>query len=189
VHEGDAGAPDSLAASDRPLRPEDVDRLLERAGAEPSSPAARRALRDDLTLAVAALDAAMEILAADVALLRHRLGASPHTGTEEDVEHLPDVLTARTWGPGWSAPGLPRGGEEPDPAILTRAAPLMTAHQVLATGLVSPSEVVRALERVETQLVALARRRTAAEARLAEVRAAIVAEWSTRVTRTLDTPA
>ena len=200
MHQGDTGASGGLAAGHGPLLPADVDELLTRSGgALGESPGDLRALRDDLDLALAALGVAGEILSADVALLRRclaRSGTSSATGDHDGalglIEELPDVLAARPWGRGWSAPPHPRPGEDgaEDPEILTRSTPLWSSHHAMAgVDLTSEADLSAVLARIEEQLVGLSTRRSAVEERLAAVRGAIVREWSRRVERSLETPA
>ena len=196
MDEGDGdGVAGSLAASDGPLSGVDVERLLARSDdVTHAAPGVLRGLRADLTEVLIALSAAGEILSGDVAVLRRCLASSrrplgaPSPGPP-DIEDLPRVLAARPWGRGWSAPPGSPGAEE-DPDLLTRSAPLWSAHEVMARlDLTSTAEVSAALEGLEQHLVTLSDWRAAAEARLSAVRSAIVREWSARVERSLDTPA
>ena len=193
MDEGDAGTTGSLAGGPHPLLLDDVDRLVARACAVDHAPlAALRALRDDLTVALAALTAAGDILAADVAVLRHCLAAlHEQAGRRPDlVEQLPALLAARPWGPGWAAPPRPGQPEDPSAELLVRCTPLMSVHERMAgTDLTSASDVARTLGLIEEQLVTLTDRRAAVEVRLAEVRRAVVRAWALGVSRSLDTPA
>ncbi|HXY28324.1 MAG TPA: hypothetical protein VEH82_08580 [Acidimicrobiales bacterium] len=192
MHEGDRGTRGSLADGHHPLLLDDVDRLVARAGAVDDAPlAALRGLRDDLTVALAALTAAGDVLAADVAVLRHCLAALHEQADRRDlVEQLPALLAARPWGPGWAAPPRPEQPEDPSAELLVRCAPLMSAHEHMAgTDLTSASDVARTLGLIEEQLVTLTDRRAAVEVRLAEVRRAVVRAWALGVSRSLDTPA
>ncbi len=194
-----------FALHDDPILLEDVDRLLEEigssgrgtgsdvAGPAGSPPAPREAghelreWRDDLTAALQALTAAGEILSADVALLRE---CPLRPGDAALVDRLPRVLAARPWGRSWSTPAPADPGGEPLEVVLRRARPLMTAHEEMArTNLSSAEAVARLQDRMEAQLVALTERRGAVEARLAEIRAAIVREWVGRMSSSLEAPA
>ena len=197
MHQGDAGAPGGLAGGDGLLFPADIDRLLARSDAPvPETPEDLRARRDDLTLVLAALVVAGEILSADVAVLRRCSAGAAGAGSggrhdpPDLVEALPGLLAARPWGQGWSAPPHPRPGEDEDPEILVRSGPLWSSHHVMASlDLASGTQVAAALARIEDQLVALCAWRSAVEVRLAAARAAIIGEWSARIDRSLETPA
>ena len=94
------------------------------------------------------------------------------------------MLAARTWGDGWTVPdpedlGPPvREDWEDGWDVFTRSDLLMSAHQQMAyTDLTSRPDVQRVLRSILEQLANLALRREIVEARLQEIRAAIVQQY------------
>ena len=183
-----------MRATARPFRLTDIDRLLEdsaRIGqADPSTPI--RAWRDELTMVLKSLDYAETVLGGDVEILRHAL-ATRVSDTESLVRDLPRVLATRPWGDGWATPAgadldLPiRENWESDWDVFRRSDLLMSAHQQMAyTDLTSRPDVQRVLRSVLEQLANLALRRETVEARLQEIRAAIVQEYRDGVVATRD---
>ncbi len=195
-----------LSLPDRPILLVDIDRLLETSADVEllgrSGPI--RTWRDALTVVLELLTYAREILAADMAILRH-----PPTGQGPDrqslVDVLPGLVASPSWGDGWSEPA---GGVDDlddlddlddfddldglamDANFFTWAAGLTSAHEEMArTDLSEPADVVRALAVVEEQLTALTERQQAVEARLQRIRRVIVREHQERAARARDRPA
>ncbi|MGO8824564.1 MAG: hypothetical protein ACLQU9_04920 [Acidimicrobiales bacterium] len=174
----------------RPLRLTDIDRLLrDSANVEHAGPAAPiRAWRDELTLVLESLDYAETVLGGDVEILRHAL-ANRAPDAQGLVQDLPRVMAGSLWGDGWSTRGgtdlatsmeaAPiREGWEDDWDVFTRSDLLMSAHQQMAyTDLTSRVDVQRVLRSVLEQLANLALRRETVEARLQEIRAAIIQQY------------
>jgi hypothetical protein len=177
--EGEAGGSEGAPEPDRPILLAEIDRALdESAGVTASSGAvAVRAWRDELTGALEALQYARGVLADDVAILRHRL-ASGAPSNKEVVDDLPGVLAARSTGQGSSAPEHLDSGTELDPGVFARSEALVAAHTEMAgVDLTSPEDVRRALGHLEDQVAALVTREGAVEARLGEIRAAIIRQY------------
>ena len=169
------GGPDD----EQPILLDDVDRVLqESAGAADAHGASPvRAWRDTLRRSLEALIYARSVLADDVAILRHRLATDVPSG-KEVVDDLPDVLAGRSWGEGWSAPQSPASGADLDPGVFARADALVAVHsEMAAVDLTSPEDVRRVLALLEAQLGALVSREEAVQARLEEIRAAILRQY------------
>jgi hypothetical protein len=193
---GDDGPDRSL--QDRPLTLAGIDRLLEESAEveRPGSDAPIRAWRDDLTFVLEALTYARTILSADVALLRHARdlsGADGNVGTGgPSVDDLPGVLA-------------PASGEHPEPTaaqsgefvepeitadLFTRTDQLLRAHDEMAeVDLTSPFDVAGSLGVVEADLQALTDRQDHVEARLQEIRAAVIRDYQEGAEAARDQPA
>jgi hypothetical protein len=190
-----------LARGAGPLSPDVVEGLLVESGGVVADPAADlrhlRDLREDLHVVLAALDAASVILASDVVVLRRSLASAPCDDERprgdplDPVTELPRVLGARPWGRGWSVPPDPEADPGIEMAVLVvRSAPLWSLHDTLAgADLTAPAAIAGLLEPIEAQLVTLSSWRSAVQARLVDVRMAIVRAWTARVDRSLDTTA
>ena len=185
-----------MRATARPFRLTEIDRLLKDsagvAQAQPTAPI--RAWRDELTLILESLDYAETVLGGDVEILRHAL-ATQVSETDSFVRELPRVLAARPLPDGWAAPD--GAGLDPHPPIredwegdwdvFTRSDLLMSAHQQMAyTDLTSRPDVHRVLRSILEQLANLALRREIVEARLHEIRAAIVQQYRDHQVATRD---
>jgi len=184
-HEGGGGTSLAVRTTARPIRLADIDRLLQdSAGVGHAGPDAPiRAWRDELTRALESLSYAETVLGGDVEILRHAL-VNRASDPNSLVRDLPRVLAARPWGDGWAAPepdelGPPlREDWVDDWDVFTRSDLLMSAHQQMAyTDLASRPDVQRVLRSVLEQLANLALRREIMEARLQEIRAAIVQQY------------
>jgi hypothetical protein len=182
VHDGDESVRGGgLLTQERPIRLSDIDRVLEEsAGIERAGDDAPvRAWRDELSFVLEALAYAQTVLGADVGILRRCLT----TGAAEQqrlVQDLPRAMASLPWGDGWSAPP---GMDAASPMtvegdVFTRSDLLMSAHQQMAyTDLSSRPDVTRVLRSVLVQLTNLAQRQDAVDARLQQVRAAIVRQY------------
>jgi hypothetical protein len=163
---------------ERPILLEEIDAaLLESAAvADAHRAASIRAWRDSFTRVLETLSYARGVLADDVSILRHRLASASPSG-KEMVDDLPGALTARSWGEGWSAPDDSATGEL-DPAIFVRSDDLLAVHAEMASvDLTSVEDVRRVLGVLEEQVAALTTRQEAVEARLREIRAAILRQY------------
>jgi hypothetical protein len=159
----------------------DIDRVLEesagidRVGAD----APVRAWRDELTFALEALAYAQTVLGADVGILRRCLTAG--AGEQQKlVEDLPRAMAPLPWGDGLSAPSRMDAASpmKTEGDVFTRSDLLMSAHQQMAyINLSSRADVTRVLRSVLVQLTNLSQRQDAVEARLLQVRAAIVRQY------------
>jgi hypothetical protein len=204
AHDGDAAGPGDLARASEPVRLEDVDRLLrdsaDLALAPTDDPASIRARRGDLTVVLAVLGYAREILSGDIALLHHCLttmetaprAAAVPVDLVRDLPRLladppdPDPAT----GP---APLARSPGDDELAQVVARADLLVSAHRHMAgTDLASPAAVGRTLGLLEAQLTTVAERQGAVTARLQEIRALVVRHYAARAGRggtSLETPA
>ncbi len=168
-------APDEV----RPILLEEIDAALHESAAVADAPGTTsiRDWRDSLTTVLETLTYARGVLADDVSILRHRL-ATATPSSKEMVDDLPGALTARSWGEGWSAPDDPSAAGELDPGIFVRSDDLLAVHAEMASvDLTSADDVRRVLGVLEEQVAALTARLEAVEARLAEIRAAIVRQY------------
>jgi hypothetical protein len=164
---------------ERPLELEDVDAALrESAGVAAASGAAPiRAWREDLIGILETLVYARGVLTDDMGILRHRL-ATDAPSSKEVVDDLPGTLAARSWGEGWSAPDDPSNGAALDTGVFARSDALLAAHAEMASvDLTSAEDARRVLGALEEQVAALTLRQHAVEARLQEIRAAIVRQY------------
>jgi hypothetical protein len=167
---------------DRPILLVDIDRMLEgSANVDHLGPGAPlRTWRDELTVVLQALRYARTILAGDVAILRHR-SAGNAVDEQSLADHVPRILAS------------PRGSHETagelddlddegeldfDLAIFDRTDQLLsTHHQMARVDLTSQVDVARVLAAVDEQLAGLTTRQEAAEARLHQIRAAIIRQY------------
>lgn len=173
------GESEGSPESERPILVADIDRVLdESAGvATAEGPVSVRAWRDELTRALESLRYARGVLADDVGILRHRL-ATGAPSTKEVVDDLPEVLAARSRGEESSAPDHLDPGAELDPGVFARAERLLAAHSEMANvDLTSPEDVRRVIGQLEEQVAVLVAREVAVEARLGEIRAAIIRQY------------
>ncbi len=166
-----------LSNDESPILLADIDRVLEVSAriehAHATAPI--RAWRDDLTVALESLAYARSVLAADVGILRHCLTSPDQQAVVDD---LPAVMSARSWGDGWSEPNEDEGHAGVDCDVFARSDRLMSTHQEMATAdLSSHAEVTRVLADLEAQLTDLAQRQEAVENRLQQIRAAIVRQY------------
>ena len=160
---------------DHPLTLAAIDTLLvvsaevEQAG----TVAPIRRWRDDLTLALEALAYARAILSADVAILRHAGSTWAEQG-KSLVDDLPGVLDT-----------APQGEEPPPPSeyveaeidegLFGRTDELLHSHEEMAeVDLTSAFDVAGSLAVMEEELAALTERQREVEARLQEIRAAVI---------------
>jgi hypothetical protein len=179
--DGEAGHREAGAAPDEehPILLEEVDAALnESADATDArgSPSIRD-WRDRLTRVLETLTYARGVLTDDVSILRHRL-ATATPSSKEMVDDLPGALTARSWGEGWSASDAASDAAELDPGIFVRSDELLAVHAEMASvDLTSVEDVKRVLGVLEEQVAALTTRQEAVEARLQEIRAAIVRQY------------
>lgn len=176
---GDDDPAEGESLSERPILLVDIDRMLESsANVEHLGPGAPlRTWRDELTVVLEALIYARAILAGDVAILRHR-SAGNAVDEQSMVDHLPRVLA--------SSAGIDEGaglvddeGEADfDLSIFDRTDQLLSAHHGMArVDLTSQVDVARVLGAVDEQLAGLTTRQEAVEARLQQIRAAIVRQY------------
>jgi hypothetical protein len=184
----------SVADGGRPAAPiqlADIDRALrDSAGvADAGSGTPVRAWRDELAVALDSLLYARAVLSADVAILRHRLSGDPEADGPV-VHELPQALSSRPWGKGWSSPAGSERPSQVDWEIFARSDGLMSAHAEMAhVDLSSRDDVTRVLGAMEAQLADLTVRQEAVEARLRDIRAAIVREYRDGAVATEDWPA
>ena len=144
-----------------------------------------RVWREELTVALESLSYARSVLASDVGILRHCLGAESVDSTSV-VAELPRLVAGEAGdeaGPGHDADfddGFDMDVDDLDWTVCIRSDPLMTAHQEMARADLSSSEdVTRVLRDLEVQLSELARRHDAVEGRLQQVRPAITGQYGT----------
>ncbi len=176
---------------DRPILLVDIDRLLEgSADVEHLDHEALRTWRSDLTLVLESLTYALDILAADVAILRHASAAEVPDG-QSVVDDLPEVLLdPDPQGGRSSEPGDEQGDPELSEDLFRRTDQLLSAHQEMAVvDLSSPFDVAGSLAVIEEQLTALAERQEAVEARLQQIRAAIIRRYEEGEASARDQPA
>lgn len=187
---------------DHPLTLADIDHLLEVSEEvdRPGSDDVIRLWRDDLTLALEALSYARAILAADVAVLRRAGARATASGDVALGGGSPADLPADL--PGVPAPTseghpvpVPRpSGEfvepEIDPDLFVRTDQLLRAHDEMAeVDLTSPFDIAGSLAVIVEDLEALAARQDRVEARLQEIRAAIIRRYQDGTEAARDQPA
>jgi hypothetical protein len=180
-----------LSLPDRPIQFADIDQLLETSADVEllGHRAPIRTWRDALTAVLQLLTYARAILAADVAVLRHSPAFEGPDG-QPTVDQLPEVMSARSWGDGWSEPAYGPDDSAMDENFFIRSDHLMSAHLEMAwTDLSAPADVARALVTIEAQLTALTERQEAVEARLQQIRGAIVREYRQQAAPARDRPA
>jgi hypothetical protein len=176
---------------DRPILLVDIDRLLEgSADVEHLDHEALRTWRADLTLVLESLIYARDILAADVAILRHASAADVPDG-QSVVDDLPDVLlNPDPQGGRSSEPGDEQGDAELSEDLFRRTDQLLSAHQEMAVvDLSSPFDVAGSLAVIDEQLTALTERQEAVGARLQQIRAAIIRRYEEGEASARDQPA
>jgi hypothetical protein len=179
---------DGDAVTSAPILLVDIDRALEDSAgvADAGIDAPIREWRDQLAVALESLAYAGAVLSADVGILRHSLSADPD-GSRALVADLPQAMSSRPWGKGWSAPCGTEGHSRADWEIFARSDRLMSTHQEMARiDLSSRDDVSRVIGGMESQLTDLARRQEAVEGRLREIRAAIVRQYEEGSIRTED---
>ena len=190
AHTHDDGA-GGRSGPERPILLSDIDQVLEASSDVDQAPttAPIRAWRDELTVAVGSLAYARDVLAGDVAILRHCL-ASAGYDRDSVVSGLPSLLAAHPWGSGWSAAHAGPDLAVIDGEFFVRSDELMTAHREMALlDLSAPQEVARVLRHAEEQLTAITERHAAAEARLQQLRAAIIRQYRQGVIPARNRPA
>jgi len=170
AHDHDGGRTDGDVA---PLLMADVDRLLlESARVAQAGPATpERTWRADLTEALAVLSYAETVLAGDAALLRHCLAGVPadHKAVLDDL--------ARTLSDGDDL-GDAAAAVPVDETLFARADGLAATHDRMARAdLSEPAGVRGLLDDVEAQLDEVGTRRREVEARLADIRAAVIRQY------------
>lgn len=157
----------------QPLLLADVDYvLLESArAARFGSPTPVRAWRDDLTEALAVLTYVETVLSGDVALLRHCLATGPF-----DHKQVLDGLARAVAGDDRPDGVVP--GPTDDDAMFARADRLLSVHERMAfVDLTRRQSVRRLLDDIESELGEVAARRFQVEARLANIRAAVIRQY------------
>lgn len=180
-----------LSLPDRPIQLSDIDQLLETSADVEllGRRAPIRTWRDALTAVLEMLTYARAILAADVAILRHS-AAFEGPDVHSTVDELPEVMSSRSWGDGWSEPSYGADDLAMDDGFFVRSDQLTSAHFEMArTDLSAPADVARALAIIEQQLTALTERQEAVEARLHQIRSAIVREYQREAAPARDRPA
>jgi hypothetical protein len=171
----DADVGSGPARWDHPIRLDDIDRLLEGSSdVEHLDAGALRTWRGDLTLVLESLSYARTILAGDVAILRRAVA----TGTTPVVDDLPETLGSDQTEDHWSEPG----DEAADAAItedfFSRTDELLSAHREMAeVELSSAFDVSGSLAVIDEHLAALTERQEAVEARLGQIRAAVIRHY------------
>ncbi len=197
LHEDDDFGPQGLPADERPILLADIDRVLgESAVLERTRGASPiRVWRDELTLALESLAYARSVLAADVAILRHRL-ADPGPDLQRVVDDLPTIMTSPRWGADPSAPDEGEAGADEDDiaadedddfdlAVFLRSDRLVAAHEHMARiDLSSPEEVADALRDLEAELGELTARQESVELRLQQIRVSIIRQYQEGEVRT-----
>jgi hypothetical protein len=156
-----------------PLRLADVDDLLLESAraARAGSASPVRAWRDELTEAQAVLTYAETVLSGDAALLRHCLATGPF-----DHKQVLDGLARAVAGD--SQPDSVMPGLADEDALFARADRLLSVHERMAgTDLTRRQGVRRLLDDVESELVEVAARRLQVDARLANIRAAVIRQY------------
>jgi hypothetical protein len=175
--QGDTDVVPGPARRDRPILLADIDQLLEEsADVEHLDHEALRSWRGDLTVVLESLTYARAILAGDVAILR-RTGGADTAGRAVEAD-LPRLLAS---GPGvgqCSEPDEETADTEIGEDLFSRTDGLLEAHQEMAeVDLSSAFDVAGSLAVVEQQLDALTERQEAVEARLQQIRAAIIRRY------------
>ena len=183
---GDAWDP---ATRGRPISLDDIDRLLQdSADVEHLDHDALRARRAGLTLVLESLTYARAILAGDAAVLR-RAGRAEDTEAQRLVDDLPRVLDSDRPANQSEGDREPEDGES-DADLFARTDALLSAHQEMAeVDLSSAFDVAGSLAVVEEQLGALTERQDAVEARLQEIRAAVIHRYEEGEASARDQPA
>jgi hypothetical protein len=156
-----------------PLHLGDVDDLLLQSAraARVGSDVPVRAWRDELTEALAVLTYAETVLAGDAALLHHCLATGPF-----DHKQVLDGLARAVAGD--DVPDAVRPGLTDDDAVFARADRLLSVHERMASADLTRRQVVRRLlDDVECELVEVAARRLQVDARLANIRAAVIRQY------------
>ena len=162
----------------RPILLADIDRMLESsANVEHLGPGAPlRTWRDELTVVLEALIYARAVLAGDVAILVHR-SAGYAVDAQSMADHLPRALASPP-STDEDAELFDEGGTDIDLAIFDRTDQLLSAHHQMArVDLTSQVDVARVLGAVDEQLTGLTIRQEAVEARLRQIRAAIIRQY------------
>jgi hypothetical protein len=192
--ESDASVASSLRG--RPINLIDIARVLgESANVERLGQSAPiRAWRDDLTLIQESLTYALTILAADVEILTiasspeamgQKADSDPHPGPpavspQEDLPSEPSELDL----------DLLDLALDLDDDLFIRADHLLAPHQEMArVDLSSAGARARVLELVEEQLAILTERQAAVEARLQQIKAAIMRRYREGAAPARDQPA
>ena len=195
--DGDAHDGADLSLRNHPITLADIDHLLEvSADVERRGQGAPiRVWRDDLTLVLEALSYARAILSADLVILR-QAGA---TGGEQAKRLLDDVPVVPGAGPEAGQSSHPTGGPtepepEPEPELsedlFSRADQLLAAHQEMAeVDLTSAFDVAGSLAVIEEELAALTECQHQVEARLQEIRAAVIRQYQEGPGTARDQPA
>jgi hypothetical protein len=156
-----------------PLLLADVDDLLLQSAraARAGSAAPVRAWRDELAEALAVLTYVETVLSGDSALLRHCLATGPF-----DHKQVLDGLARAVVGEGESDAVMP--GLTDDDTLFARADRLLLVHERMAgADLTRRHDVLRLLDDVESELVEVAARRIQVDARLANIRAAVIRQY------------
>ena len=146
--------------------------LLESArAARTGSDAPVRAWREELTEALAVLTYAETVLSGDAALLRHCLATGPF-----DHKQVLDGLARAVAGD--DVPGAAVASGLTDDALFARADRLLSVHEQMAfLDLNRRHGVARLLDDIESELGEVAARRFQVEARLANIRAAVIRDY------------
>jgi hypothetical protein len=170
AHNSEEGFPAEGAVP--PLLLADVDDLLLESAraARAGSTAPVRAWRNELTEALAVLTYAETVLSGDAALLRHCLATGPF-----DHKQVLDGLGRVVAGEGVSdaAAGLPD-----DDTVFARADRMLSVHERMAgADLTRRQGVRRLLDDVELELGEVTARRLQVDARLANIRAAVIRQY------------
>jgi hypothetical protein len=168
----------------------DIDRLLDgSADVDHLDHEALRTWRGDLTLVMESLTYARAILVADVAILRHSSAAVIADG-QSVVDDLPEVLESDPRGDQAPGSGDEEGDVELGEDLFSRTDELLSAHQEMAAvDLSSPFDVAGSLAVIEEQLAALTERQDAVEARLQQIRAAVIRRYEEGEASAHDQPA
>jgi hypothetical protein len=156
-----------------PLLLADVDDLLLQSAraARAGSAAPVRAWRDELNEALAVLTYVETVLSGDAALLRHCLATGPF-----DHKQVLDGLARAVAGDG--EPDAVMRGLTDDDTLFARADRLLLVHERMAgADLTRRQDVLRLLDDVECELVEVAARRIQVDARLANIRAAVIRQY------------
>jgi hypothetical protein len=178
---------------DHPITLADIDRMLElSADVDRVGPGAPiRAWRDDLTLVLEALTYARAILSADVAILRHANGGGGGGEQAQSVvDDLPAVLDSAPGADEWAHPAEGHSDLEFGEGLFSRTDQLLSAHQEMAqVDLSSSFDVAGSLAVIEEQLTALTERQHAVEARLQQIRTAVIRQYQEGANPARDQPA
>ncbi len=192
LHEDDEIGPQDLPAAERPILLADIDRVLgESAVLERTRGASPiRVWRDELTLALESLAYARTVLAADVAILRHRL-ADIGPDLQRVVSDLPTIMAAPRWGAGPPVSDEDDAAADEDDdfdlAVFLRSDRLVAAHEQMARiDLSSPDEVASTLGELEAELAELTARQESVEVRLQQIRVSIIRQYQEGEVRTRD---